>query len=105
MSRAESGQILATETVLERSRRLFETSSIEPFRAKGKSELVRASAVGRVIGRRGERGAETRLVGREHQLAALASILDDVKAGSGWTVRIAWLRGCGKARLLREALP
>ena len=38
MSKADAGQILSTEIVLERSRTTFETTPIEPFRAKGKAD-------------------------------------------------------------------
>ena len=38
MAKAEAGQILSTEIVLDRSRTLFETTPIQPFAAKGKSE-------------------------------------------------------------------
>ena len=43
---ADAGQILSTEIVLERSRTAFETTPIEPFKAKGKAALVRASRRG-----------------------------------------------------------
>ena len=52
-----AGQILATEVVLERSRTTFETTPIEPFAAKGKSEPVRASIVGPVTGTKEARRA------------------------------------------------
>ena len=68
MARAEPGQILATDVVLERSRTTFETTPIEPFAAKGKAEPVKASLVGPIAGRREERIAETPFVGREREL-------------------------------------
>ena len=46
MSRAEPGQILATEVVLERSQTVFRTTPIEPFAAKGKALPIHASIVG-----------------------------------------------------------
>src|SRR5262249_45654234 len=73
MSRALGGQILATQGVLDRSRTIFETTPIEPFRAKGKAELVRAWVVGPVTGTRAERASETPLVGRDRELAVLLS--------------------------------
>ncbi len=104
MARAEAGQILATEIVLERSRTTFETTPIDPFQAKGKTEPVRASLVGPIVGRREERIAETPFVGRERERAALRAVLDDVRAGNGWTVEIAGPSGIGKTRLIREVL-
>ncbi len=102
MARAEAGQILATEEVLERSRTLFETTPIEPFAAKGKAEPVRASLVGPIAGRRTERLAETPFVGRERELAALRLVAEDIRAGRGWTIEVAGPSGIGKTRLLRE---
>ncbi len=104
MVRAEAGQILATEVVLERSRTTFETTPIEPFAAKGKAEPISASLVGAIAGRREERIAETPFVGRERELATLRAVLDEVGAGNGWTVEIAGRSGIGKTRLIREAL-
>jgi class 3 adenylate cyclase/tetratricopeptide (TPR) repeat protein len=104
MSRAEAGQVLATEIVLERSRTAFETASIEPFKAKGKAELVRASIVGPIVGRKDERSAETLLVGRAHELQALLAALDDVRRGNAWEIELAGAAGLGKSRLVRELI-
>ena len=104
MARAEAGQILATDPVLERSRTTFSTVPVEPFRAKGKAELVRASAVGAIAGRRSARVDETPFVGRQRVLAALSAVLGEVRSGTGWTVEIAGASGIGKTRLLREVL-
>jgi hypothetical protein len=46
MTKAEVGQILATQDVLQGSRTLFSTTELEPFLVKGKKEPVHASAVG-----------------------------------------------------------
>jgi class 3 adenylate cyclase/tetratricopeptide (TPR) repeat protein len=103
MSRADAGQILATETVLSRSRTLFTTTPIAPFQAKGKAEPVRSALVGPITGRRSER-TDTPFVGREELVAALLGIIHEVKAGNGWTVEIAGAAGIGKSRLVREVL-
>jgi class 3 adenylate cyclase/tetratricopeptide (TPR) repeat protein len=102
MSRAEAGQILATDVVLDRSRTTFETTPIEPFRAKGKAEPVRASVVGRILGSRSDRVSETPLVGRDAELAALLHVLDDVRAGSGWIIEVSGAAGIGRSRLVHE---
>ena len=102
MSRAEPGQILATEPVLARSRTLFRTRPIEPFQAKGKAEPVRASLIGAVVGRQAERVDETPFVGRERELEALRMVVEDARAGNGWSVEITGPSGIGKTRLLRE---
>ncbi len=104
MSRADAGQILATDAVLERSRTMFATTPIEPFEAKGKAEPVRASIVGPIVGKRDQDAAETPFVGRAAELAALVGVLAEVKAGNGWTVEIAGPSGIGKSRLVRELL-
>jgi class 3 adenylate cyclase/tetratricopeptide (TPR) repeat protein len=102
MGRAEPGQILATDTVLARSRTTFATTPIEPFRAKGKDELVGASIVGSIVGRREVRGGAAPFVGRGKELEALLAMLDDVRKGITWTAEIAGVSGIGKSRLARE---
>ena len=102
MARAEAGQILSTEIVLERSRTTFATTPIEPFQVKGKAEPLEASIVGPIVGRRGERSAETPFVGRDAELAALASVVDEVRHGNGWIVEIGGAAGAGRSRLVQE---
>jgi class 3 adenylate cyclase/tetratricopeptide (TPR) repeat protein len=102
MSRAEAGQILSTEIVLDRSRTTFETTPIEPFKAKGKAELVRASIVGPIAGVRGDREAQTTLIGRDAELAALLAVIDDARQGRGWVVEISGAPGVGRSRLVHE---
>jgi class 3 adenylate cyclase/tetratricopeptide (TPR) repeat protein len=104
MARAEAGQVLATEQVLDRSRTLFQATPIEPFQAKGKAEPVRASLVGPIVGRREKRVVETPFVGRDRELQTLRIVIGDVRDGNGWTVEIAGPSGIGKTRLLRELL-
>ena len=50
MAKAEPGQILTTDDVLERARSRFDTVALEPFEAKGKSEPVQAYVVGPPLG-------------------------------------------------------
>ncbi|HEY2311873.1 MAG TPA: AAA family ATPase, partial [Gaiellaceae bacterium] len=102
MSRAEAGQILATDVVLERSRTAFETTPIEPFKAKGKAQLVKASIVGPIVGRKDERAAETALIGRDAEVRSLVAALDDVHRGHGWVIELAGAPGLGKSRVVRE---
>lgn len=104
MSKAEAGQILSTEIVLQRSRTTFETTPIEPFQAKGKTEPVRASIVGPVVGTREDRRAGVGLVGREAELEALLAVMDDVRAGHGWAIEISGETGVGKSRLVEELM-
>ena len=104
MARAEPGEILATDVVLARSRTTFQTTPVPPFAAKGKAEPVKAAIVGPIAGRREERIADTPFVGRERELQALRSVLDDVGRRNAWIVEIAGPSGMGKTRLIREAL-
>ena len=50
MAKAEPGQILTTDDVLERARTRFDAVALEPFEAKGKSEPVQAYVVGPPLG-------------------------------------------------------
>ena len=105
MSKARAGQILSTEIVLDRSRTIFETTPIEPFAAKGKSEPVRASIVGPVLGtkerpRRGCRSSagtrsSTALLGVDRRRRGTA------RAGSSRSPASA---GIGKTRLVEEVI-
>ena len=74
MVRAADGQLLAREDVLERARTTYAATPIEPFAAKGKAELVRASDVGEAVGER-EEAAIGPFVGREAELDALLAAL------------------------------
>ena len=104
MSRAEPGQILATEGVLARSRTTFEVAPIEPFAAKGKSEPVRAAVVGPIVGVRAAEIDATPMFGREHELEALRRVVDDARRSNGWIVDLSGAAGTGKTRLLKALL-
>lgn len=87
MAKAATGTVLATDTVLERCRTVFSSVPIEPFAAKGKSQLVQASVVGRPVQRRRDDGT---FVGRDldldearRQLAAGSNVIIEGQAGSG----------------------
>ena len=67
MGKAEAGQVLATDDVLNRSASQFEVEELQPFMVKGKTEPVRASVVGAVTGRRqDELQTEIPIFGREN---------------------------------------
>ena len=104
MSKAEAGQILSTEIVLERSRTAFTTTPIEPFAAKGKTEPIRASVVGSVVGQRVSAMTEAPLVGRERELATLSQVVVEARESSGWIVEISGGPGLGKSRLVQDVL-
>ena len=102
MARAEPGQILSTEIVLARSRTTFAATPIEPFQVKGKAEPLEASIVGPIVGRKGERSAETPFVGRDAELKVLTSVVEEVREGNGWMIEIGGAAGAGRSRLVQE---
>ena len=104
MSRAATGEVLATLEVLDRSAALFRTSELPPFMVKGKSMAVRAAVVGELIGSRGQQRADVPLVGRDGEIAALRGALDDVRGRQGRLVEVVGEPGIGKSRLVEELL-
>lgn len=104
MSKAEAGQILSTEIVLDRSRTLFDTTSIPPFAAKGKAQPVRASIVGPAIGTREGRKVDLALIGRDRELAVLLGAATAAGRGRGGAVEIQGAPGTGKSRLVDEVV-
>ncbi len=103
MAKAEPGQILTTDDVLERARSRFDTVALEPFEAKGKSEPVQAHVVGPPLGVK-HRGSSTALIGRENELSLLLEALDRVRHYEGRIVELVAEPGMGKSRLVEELL-
>ena len=103
MAKAGPGELLAAEAVLSRAGVRFETTPLDPFRVKGKSDPVRAHVVGRLAERERTiaRAAPT-LVGRGDELAQLRALLDRARAGSGVVVELVGEAGVGKTRLVDE---
>jgi class 3 adenylate cyclase/tetratricopeptide (TPR) repeat protein len=104
MSKAEAGQILSTDIVLDRSRTTFETTPIPPFAAKGKAEPVRASIVGPAIGVKGSHQGGLALAGRDEELQVLLDAVERARGGRGSIVEVAGGPGSGKSRLLEEVI-
>lgn len=106
MGAAGEGEILATEELLSHSRTPYNTTPREPFTVKGKSEPVRADAVGHQA--RGTAWAGIRsaplspLAGRDRELDTLLWTMAEVHSGSGRTVHISGPAGIGKSRLMDE---
>ncbi len=104
MSKAEAGQILSTDVVLDRSRTVFEATPIPPFAAKGKAQPVHASIVGPPTGVKGSHRGGLALVGRDEELRILLDAIEEARGGQGSIVEIGGGPGMGKTRLLEEAI-
>ena len=104
MAKAEAGQILSTEIVLNRSKTVFEATPIPPFAAKGKAEPVRASIVGSVIGTREDKRTVLPIAGRDAELRALLDAVETTRAGQRTLVEMIGEPGIGKTRLLDEVV-
>ena len=88
-----------------RSKTTFETTELEPFRVKGRSEPVRAWSVGRAQGSRTRPAEEQRLplTGRNAELGVIRKAFASARSGEGRLVDVVGEAGIGKTRLL-EAL-
>ena len=100
MARAEPGHVLATSTVLERSRSEFETTALPPFTVKGKSRPVQAFSVGALERRAGLSPSLGPFIGRDAELTALLGALELARTGRGGLVGITGAAGIGKSRLI-----
>jgi class 3 adenylate cyclase/tetratricopeptide (TPR) repeat protein len=105
MSRADFGDVLATQDFLDRVASPLAKKEIAPFRAKGKSEPVRAAVVLSVEDSDSETSADDEgpFVGRDVELLALRQSAESAHGGDGRALEIVAAAGLGKSRLLREA--
>ncbi len=101
-SKAEPGQILSTEIVLDRSRTIFATTPIPPFAAKGKAEPVRASIVGPATGVKASHRGGQALIGRDREIETLMVAIERARGSAGTIVEIIGEPGIGKTRIVEE---
>lgn len=104
MGKARPGQVLATASVVDNCGRRFDLAPLEPFMVKGKSQPVRAYAVGRV--RHGQstlRPGAAEFIGRTSELALLRDRATAAASGRGAAVEIVADTGMGKSQLVAEA--
>ena len=103
MAKAEPGQVLASEAVLDACQVTFETVQLEPFMVKGKSLPVYASVVGAPKGSKATvESAGLPLVGREMETAVMRRAVEAATEGKGTLVEVVGPAGVGKSRLLAE---
>lgn len=105
MSRAEPGELLATASVLDRSRTRFETRALAPLNVKGRTEVVHAFAIGRDVG---VQPTEARTLlpfrGRDSELQELRAASDPTHGVDPRVVIVTGDTGVGKTRLVAEAI-
>lgn len=106
---AEAGAILISQDTYRQVRGLFEVRALEPLTVKGKRDPLQVyqvySARPRAFrrGGRGVEGIETRMVGRDAELAALQAAYRQVRSGGACQIAtIVGDVGVGKSRLLYE---
>ncbi|NNF86980.1 MAG: tetratricopeptide repeat protein, partial [Acidimicrobiia bacterium] len=105
MTQAGYNEILATLPVLNASRTKFETTPIEPFNVKGKTEPVVAAAVGVATGVEAPgHDVSLPLFGHATELWSLLEGAEAVIAGAGTGFEITGPPGIGKSRLLDEVV-
>jgi class 3 adenylate cyclase len=106
MGKAADGQLLATQAILDRVSGELQTTALEPFVVKGKTQLIHASVVHGVGPARGGPDAldDTVFVGREAELAGLRERVAEARSGYGAAVVIGGDPGIGKTALVEQAL-
>lgn len=108
MQKSTSGQIVASDAVLDAVPTPFELTPLEPFQVKGKTAPIHASIVGDLIesdhGLRTDDAALIPFVGREAELQELRTALEKARRGTGCVVDLVGEPGIGKTRLVQELL-
>ncbi|MCU1593961.1 MAG: tetratricopeptide repeat protein, partial [Frankiales bacterium] len=104
MGRAENGELLATQALLDRVASSVEAVSLPPFLVKGKAHPVNAALVRSASGR-GASAPSVRsgFLGRERELSQLARWAADASRGSGTAVMVTGDPGMGKTWLVERA--
>ena len=101
MGKAEPGQILAAQSVLDACSVTFETTELDPFMVKGKTLPVYASVIGRPLGAKSTADErELPMVGRDFETAILQRAVRAALQGEGSIVEIVGPPGIGKTRML-----
>jgi class 3 adenylate cyclase len=104
MSRAEFGQVIVSKNVWERVRAYFETETLPPFSAKGKTEPIQSYAIKGVIRHQMATTSNTPFIGRDVILMSLNMALHQAERAPK-KVRAIALHGeigVGKTRIAKE---
>lgn len=105
-STAAPGTVQISDDTKSRVERLFAFEDLGPIAVKGRAEPVRSWRVLEQLERpsqlRGIEGMRAPMVGRDHELAVLAGLLEKTKAGNGAVVSLMGEAGLGKSRLMSE---
>jgi class 3 adenylate cyclase/tetratricopeptide (TPR) repeat protein len=104
MARAHPGEILVSAEAFEHSGGRFDSTGLESFTVKGKSEPVSAVALGalRLEGAGRQPGWQLPFVDRERERAVLSASVAPVRMGFGTLVELVGEPGIGKSRLAEE---
>ncbi|HEY0518059.1 MAG TPA: adenylate/guanylate cyclase domain-containing protein, partial [Ilumatobacteraceae bacterium] len=103
MTKASTGQVVASTALTDRARSRYQLDKLDPFFVKGKAEPIDASVLGRLEGRdAGISGRTLPLIGRQRELAMLERVVHGARAGHGGVVEVAGDAGAGKSRLIDE---
>jgi class 3 adenylate cyclase/tetratricopeptide (TPR) repeat protein len=109
MARAPEDEIWVSGSAFARGGGSFESTELEPFQVKGKSEPVQAVVLGELVreaeqpqAEAGEAPEELPFVDRERERAVLAASVAPVRMGFGSLVELVGEPGIGKSRLAQE---
>jgi class 3 adenylate cyclase/tetratricopeptide (TPR) repeat protein len=103
MQKAEPGQLVASDALLQRVRAPCSTVALEPFFVKGKAAPIDAAVVMGIASAQapGVRSSLP-LVGRDRELAHLQALVADARERRGRVMEIVGGSGTGKSRLVEE---
>ena len=99
LGKADDRDVIATMTVVDDTRSIFETEAIEPFRVKGKAEPLEAAKVLAATDSARRAASALRLYGRRDELEAIARAVGEL----GETIDLVGPAGVGKSRLVDAA--
>lgn len=100
LGKARSGEVIATELVLDSTAAIFKGHALEPFDVKGKAEKLHAQVVERATGEAKGDVAPVNMVGRANEIARVRELL----GVGGGVVEVLGATGSGKTRLIHEAI-